>query len=222
MLSSEFDKSGFSLIQNVLADDECVQLGDALEANGSPGSRCCLEAPWCSALARRLRQHSDLGSLIPHGHAAVQCTYFEKSATTNWLVPAHQDLSIPVAERISHPQLSGWSQKEGLTFVQPPVEVLQTLVAIRVHIDDCGANDGPLRVVPGSHMLGRVPANLTGSARSKSAEVDCITTRGSVLAMRPLLLHSSSKANGSSRRRILHFLYGPRSLPHGLQWRSAV
>jgi hypothetical protein len=38
------------------------------------------------------------------------------------------------------------------------------------------------------------------------------------MAMRPLLLHASSKATGSSRRRVLHFLFGPPALPFGLEW----
>lgn len=222
MLSSDFTTNGFVLVPDVLADDECAQLGMALEANGSPGSRCSLEAPWCSALAHRLRQCQDIRSLVTHDHVAVQCTYFEKSASTNWLVPVHQDLSIPVAERLSDPQLSGWSEKDGLIFVQPPIEVLQTLVAVRIHIDHCGADDGPLRVVPGSHELGRIAAHATAEVRSSSTEIPCTAARGSAMVMRPLLLHASSKANGNSRRRILHFLYGPRSLPHGLQWKCAI
>jgi len=40
--------------------------------------------------------------------------------------------------------------------------------------------------------------------------------------MRPLLLHASSKGTGTSRRRVLHFLFGPRDLPLGLQWQRAV
>jgi hypothetical protein len=36
--------------------------------------------------------------------------------------------------------------------------------------------------------------------------------------MRPLLLHASSRARLPVRRRILHFLFGPARLPHGLVW----
>ena len=38
------------------------------------------------------------------------------------------------------------------------------------------------------------------------------------MLMRPLLLHASSKATGASRRRVLHFVFGPPALPHGLAW----
>jgi len=54
---------------------------------------------------------------------AVQCTLFDKSADKNWLVALHQDLSIPVHQRILHPECSGWSEKEGVVYAQPPVRV---------------------------------------------------------------------------------------------------
>lgn len=140
----------------------------------------------------------------------------------NWLVPVHQDLSIPVAERLPDASLRGWSEKEGSIYVQPPVDLLQQLVAVRLHIDSCGDHDGPLRVVPGSHTLGRVDPNAAASIRSRSLEIPCTGARGSALVMRPLLLHASSKATGSSLRRVLHFLFGPPSLPYGLRWQYAV
>jgi len=42
--------------------------------------------------------------------------------------------------------------------------------------------------------------------------------RGDALLMRPLVLHASSKASGTSRRRVLHFVFGPQALPCGLAW----
>jgi hypothetical protein len=41
------------------------------------------------------------------------------------------------------------------------------------------------------------------------------------MLMRPLLLHASSRASGASRRRVLHFVFGPRELPFGLAWALA-
>jgi hypothetical protein len=40
--------------------------------------------------------------------------------------------------------------------------------------------------------------------------------------MRPLALHTSSKATGTGRRRVLHVVFGPPELPFGLQWQHAV
>jgi hypothetical protein len=59
-------------------------------------------------------------------------------------------------------------------------------------------------------------------ARREVAEIACNAHRGSALVMRPLLLHASSKASGLSRRRVLHLLFGPRQLPHGLNWQHVA
>jgi len=218
-MHQSFAIDGFVLVPGVLPAEKCAAL---VSGGGSHavGSRCLLSEPWCAALVPLLRAHKTLSALLSASPVAVQCTYFEKSAALNWLVPVHQDLSVPVAHRVLHPELRGWSVKEGALFVQAPAPLLERLVAIRVHLDNCASTDGPLRVVPRSHLNGIVPAQAAVQARVR--EVACVAERGAALVMRPLLLHSSSKATGSSLRRVLHFLFGPRELPYGLSWQSAV
>lgn len=155
-----------------------------------------------------------------HGGVAVQCTYFEKSTARNWLVPMHQDLTIPVREKTQAPGFSAWSRKQGDTFVQPPAQVLEQLIAVRVHLDPCSEADGPLQVVPGTHLLGVLTPEAEVSARGSRRAVACVAETGDVLLMRPLLLHASSKATGRSMRRVLHFLFGPPELPGGVRWRG--
>jgi ectoine hydroxylase-related dioxygenase (phytanoyl-CoA dioxygenase family) len=168
-------------------------------------------------LARKVMGHPDVREVLPERARAVQCTFFEKSAATNWLVPIHQDLSIPVSGRVDHPALSGWSEKEGAVFVQAPDSVLEQMLAVRVHVDDCSLEDGPLRVVPGSHEFGRLePAQAAQAGRTAGVAIPA--NRGDALLMRPLVLHASSKSSGSSLRRVLHFVFGPESLPYGLSW----
>jgi hypothetical protein len=224
MDSSAFMTQGYALVPQVLTAAECESVASRLAgaSPGSAGTRGLLSQPWCQALAATLRRHPSLAPLLPAGFAAVQCTYFEKSALRNWLVPVHQDLSIPVAARVENPGLGGWSEKEGALYVQPPAELLRQLVALRLHIDACGIEDGPLRVVPGSHLQGRVGQQAAAEARHSQSEVICTLGRGGVMAMRPLLLHASSRSSGSSRRRVLHFLFGPRILPCGLHWQQAL
>jgi len=223
-VSQEISDAGFALVPQVLTDIECERFAAEVSrsSSASGGTRSLLQNEWCRLLASQLRQHAFLKPLLQPSYVAVQCTYFEKSSSRNWLVPVHQDLSIPVAKRVEHSSLSGWSEKEGALFVQAPVGILQQLLAVRVHLDGCAENDGPLRVVPGSHALGRVGPEAAVAARLSSPEFVCFAPRGSVLAMRPLLLHSSSKATGTSLRRVLHFLFGPRDLPLGLRWQDAV
>jgi ectoine hydroxylase-related dioxygenase (phytanoyl-CoA dioxygenase family) len=159
---------------------------------------------------------------LPADSVAVQCTLFDKTPGRNWLVALHQDRSIPVRQRISGAGLSGWSEKEGETFVQPPVELLAQLTAIRLHIDPCPIHSGALRVVPGSHRSGLLSVQEADDFRARTGEVAVTAERGDVLVMKPLLLHASSKASSHARRRVLHFVFGPRSLPMGLQWPAFV
>jgi ectoine hydroxylase-related dioxygenase (phytanoyl-CoA dioxygenase family) len=102
------------------------------------------------------------------------------------------------------------------------VAVLDLLVAVRVHLDDCGSASGPLRVVPGSHRHGRLSAEAARALRDQRGEVECVARQGDVLLLRPLLLHSSSKAQSPAPRRVLHFLFGPQELTCGLKWHRAV
>ena len=218
-----FHTAGYAIIPDVLGPPECVNIADRIHsATASGGTRRLLDHGWCVELAQRLRGAPALSGLVDAAHVAVQCTYFEKSASRNWLVPVHQDLSVPVAARVADPGLSGWSEKEGSLFVQAPVALLAQLVAVRVHLDECTNADGPLRVVPGSHQQGVITADAAVRARQETAEVVCTAAQGTALVMRPLLLHASSKSTGSSRRRVLHFLFGPADPGHGLRWQHAA
>ena len=220
-MTSAFDDDGFSVVTALLPDTELARIDSALAGRSRVGARDLLAEPWCIELALRLQADARLGDALPRAHVPVQCTSFEKSVERNWLVPVHQDVAIPVAERVAHPALSGWSNKGGTWFVQPPVDVLEQLVAVRLHIDDCGAGDGPLHVVPGSHRHGRLADASAMALRDARGTVACPVPRGGAMVLRPLLLHASSKATGSSRRRVLHFLFGPRTLPCGLAWPHA-
>jgi hypothetical protein len=215
---------GFQIVEDVLTHDDCdAVLAQLTHSNSrSGGTRCLLEDSWCAALARRVRTHPKISPFVPHDHVATQCTFFEKETSKNWLVPVHQDLSISVQARVQGPRLTGWSEKEGSLFVHAPVECLEHLVAVRLHFDPCGDQDGPLKVLPGTHRLGVISPTVASELRRSGAEVSCLASRGSALIMRPLLLHSSSKASGTGRRRVLHYLYGPKELPHGLAWRIAA
>lgn len=220
MFADAFQRDGFAVLPQVLTRDECDALCAAVAPLGAdaPGTRNLLDHDWCRALAGRLRAEPALAATIPDDWIAVQCTYFEKSRDRNWLVPVHQDLSIPVRERVAHPALRGWSDKEGSVFVQPPVAVLERLVAVRVHLDACMEEDGPLQFIPATHTLGRIPAAQASALKQAGPVHTCTLAQGGALVMRPLALHASSKAAGTSRRRVLHFVFGPDTLPYGLRW----
>lgn len=223
-LALALGRDGAEILCGLLSARECVDLVAVIgtSTRGGAGSRKLLACEWCAELAHRLRQHPALAEHLPRGHVAVQCTYFVKSAALNWLVTIHQDLSIPLAARLDAPGWQGWSQKEGHWFAQPPAELLEQLVAVRLHLDDCGPEDGPLRIVPGSHRFGRLSDDQAATLRDNLGEVACTAGLGDALLLRPLTLHASSKATGHSARRVLHFVFGPPSLPHGLAWAQAL
>ncbi len=215
----QLSSDGFTLVQSLLTEAECNEVSRCLGAvdTRGAGSRRLLHEAWCAELACKVMDHPNVRGALPARARTVQCTFFEKSAAKNWLVPIHQDLSIPVSGRVDHPALSGWSEKEGATFVQAPDNVLDQMLAVRVHVDHCSPEDGPLRVVPGSHVFGRVePAQAALAGRTAGVTVPA--KRGDALLMRPLVLHASSKSSGSSLRRVLHFVFGPEVLPYGLAW----
>lgn len=217
-----FDAAGFAIVPQVLGVDACAAASGRvrLAAQGAGGTRCLLSQPWCADIAVSLL--ATLGAYIPADNVAVQCTYFEKSADRNWLVPIHQDLSIPVSARVAESSLRGWSEKEGVLFVRAPVDVLERMVAVRIHLDVCGTDDGPLRVVPGSHLRGVIADSDAVASRQAGLEIACLAGIGDALVLRPLLLHASSKGSGSGMRRVLHFVFGPRDLPFGLAWNFAL
>jgi len=204
---------------------DAVLAQPALAADGGAeaGDRELLREPWCAELAVQLRTRLAQAGVLEPDAVAVQCTLFRKSALRNWKVASHQDLSIPVAAPAADPRLWAWSRKQGRHFVQAPVELLERLLAVRLHLDDCGAGDGPLRVVAGSHRYGRLDAAAATALRRARSETACTAVRGDLLIMRPLLLHASSKASRpAGRRRVLHFLFGPRAIGYSLHWSIAI
>jgi ectoine hydroxylase-related dioxygenase (phytanoyl-CoA dioxygenase family) len=217
---ARLDLPGFVVLRGIVPASECDRVAQHLgrPATGRAGSRALLNEVWCRDLGAAIASHPRVASLLPANAVAVQCTLFEKSPESNWLVAFHQDLSIPVAARVESDACTGWSEKDGLTFVQPPVDVLAQMLAVRVQIDESAGRDGALRVIPGSHRNGKVPSGDVASIRAKQGEVSCEVERGGALVLRPLLIHASSKITGARPRRVLHFLFGPASLPHGLRW----
>ncbi len=222
MLPPVFDSDGYSITEPVLTDAGCGEVIQRLSCEQAVGARNLLQFDWIAALGQSLSTHPAVAAALPPGAVAVQCTAFEKSPERNWLVTLHQDLSIPVAERVAQPGLTGWSVKDGVLYVQPPRAILEQLVAVRLQLDLPSPGDGSLRVIPGSHRFGRLSDRESAEFRERAGEIQCNVRRGAVLLMRPLLLHASSKLTAACVRRVLHFLFGPRELPMGLRWANAV
>ena len=212
--AQRFEQQGFLSLPALLDADELAALAPPLAAlarlgGRQAGTRALMAQPWCRALAARLQALPAVAACIPADYRAVQCTLFEKSRRRNWGVAWHQDGSVPVPPPPAGRAISGLSRKEGRWFAQPPASVLAPLVALRLHLDVCGDDDGPLQVVPGSHRLGRLDAAAATALARQGGAVACPSPPGGALLLRPLLLHASGRACGLSRRRVLHWLYAP-------------
>jgi ectoine hydroxylase-related dioxygenase (phytanoyl-CoA dioxygenase family) len=113
------------------------------------------------------------------------------------------------------------SVKAGILHVQPPAAVLERMVSVRLHLDDCPEENGALRVIAGSHTSGKLDERLIHDIAKRSVAVTCAMRRGGVLMMRPLLLHASSASSFLGHRRVVHFDYAASELPEGMGWAEA-
>ncbi len=227
MHAAVFDDMGWLRVPSALsrATLDALPLDTELDDDAA-GTRQLLQRPWCAALIAPIRQHLQALGLLANDAVAVQCTLFRKTPECNWNVPYHQDLSIPVAARVENSALSGWSIKEDGHYVQPTDALLASMLAVRVHLDPCDADAGALRVLSGSHRLGRIDAAQI-SARiaafdKRANEAVCTADIGDFILMRPLLLHASSKADRPNGRRVLHYVFAPPQPGSGLSWRIAI
>lgn len=223
-LRDEFNRRGFVVLESVIEAErlpslrsEADRLLDAAPEKG--GARNGLNK---SELFRELAFSEPLAGLARSilGTAAlpVKLTIFDKTPRANWKVPWHQDLTITVRERREVPGYGPWTEKGGLPHVQPPVGLLEKIVALRVHLDETSTNNGALRVIPGSHRSGRWSDRDIRRLLTEREEVVCPVAAAGVMMMSPLLLHASSASAAPSRRRVLHFEYCGAELPGGLCW----
>jgi len=72
-----------------------------------------------------------------------RATLFDKSPTANWLVVWHQDTVLPLRTRAEIPGWGPWSVKEGIHYAHAPAAALSQVLALRVHLDDSSAKNGP-------------------------------------------------------------------------------
>lgn len=194
----------------------------AAAMNSRGGARNLFELPEIRSLACTSTVRDVAEAILGPRCMAVKATLFDKTPAANWKVVWHQDVTIAVRERVEAAGYGPWSEKDGTLHVQPPAHVLQEMVAIRVHLDDCGADNGPVRVIPRSHRDGRLTAGQIDTWRSREDSNDCLVERGGILVFRPLLLHASSQSTAPRHRRVVHFEFAARPLSDGLHWAMEV
>jgi ectoine hydroxylase-related dioxygenase (phytanoyl-CoA dioxygenase family) len=160
-------------------------------------------------------------SVIGENAKVVRSLFFDKNDAGNWKVAWHQDLTIATKEKIELPGFGPWSVKHGIVHVQPPISVLENMITVRVHLDDCSTENGPLRVLPGTHRLGKLSADQIVECREEIKETICVVSRGGVVLMKPLILHASSPAAIPTHRRVIHLEFAAEKLDGNLEWAIA-
>jgi hypothetical protein len=148
----------------------------------------------------------------------VRVLFFDKTAETNWSVPWHQDRTIAVRERVDAPGFSNWSVKNDVSHVEPPISLLENMLTLRLFLDDCNFENGPLQVACRTHGFGRIASRDVAQVALRSRRIIATGEAGDVLAMRLLSLHKSDRAANPTRRRVLHVDYAGGDLPKPLQW----
>jgi len=93
---------------------------------------------------------------------------------------------------------------------------------VRIHLDACGPDNGPLRAIPGSHRSGKLRESDLAGLVAGCRAIDLTADAGALILMRPLLVHSSTVARAPEHRRVLHIEFAPREAISPLEWRSAV
>lgn len=171
-----------------------------------------------ATLARDSRLVALAQEVLGSGAIPFRATLFDKSPTSNWLVVWHQDTALPLSERLHIPGWGPWSVKDGVIYAHAPASALEQILALRLHLDDSLAENGPLRVLPGTHTRGVLSDDALHELSAQITAVDCIVPRGGILAMRPLVVHASSKSQSDAPRRVLHIEYAASlSIAEGLE-----
>jgi len=224
---TKLENQGFCLVPDIAGHAQIERLKIALtdsdlaraKRDGQTyGARNLLRVAEVRAVAADEKVAICIEPLLGQGYRLVRGLFFDKTAKANWPVAWHQDLTLAVQRCQDQAGWTNWTIKRGVVHVQPPAEVLGRMVTMRLHLDDCPAENGPLRVIPGSHRYGVLRRDQIQARPPEAAQV-IVARAGDALFMHPLLLHASSPARMPSHRRVLHLEFAPPDLlPEGLCW----
>ena len=175
--NGNIEKDGYFVTGPVISDAECDYysvLVDKLDGN----SRALLNETWCRVLSENLL--CKLASIIPEVrcYCSVQCTLFRKNINNNWLVALHQDKSLPYDSQYDQDYYKKTRVKDGLRLFQPPEDILKKVLAIRLSLDANHENNGPLRILAGTHNMEILDPDAIDVERANAHEIAPIIDRG--------------------------------------------
>ena len=232
MYKAEIEVDGFTIISSVFTDGQISDLALMIDQAGYLNDNfrrdsnlfairnLIGEIPELQQVLWNDKFNYLIDNLFGEHYFLTKAIYFDKSAMSNWLVSWHQDTKISVDSRKEIEGFGQWTLKQGLQSVQPSKEYLEDIYTIRIHLDDCDFANGALKVIPRSHKLGILKDEEI--LKLDKNESICEVTRGGIMIMKPLLVHSSSKSTSVRNRRAIHLEFASKQLPNGLHWREMV
>ncbi|AFM02582.1 Phytanoyl-CoA dioxygenase (PhyH) [Bernardetia litoralis DSM 6794] len=156
----ELSENGFTIFPSIYSSDEIRKITDFIAKIDTTKSTVRKSVD-LFAIRQFLKDNSEISKLvftknfksIFQGFAGndffvVKSIYFDKPQNSNWYVPYHQDLTISVDRKIELKGFNYWTVKQNQFAVQPPLQILENIVTIRIHLDETNENNGALRVIP--------------------------------------------------------------------------
>ncbi len=202
------EANGYAYFPDIFSSTEISRLGAELSIaslkRSRAGARHVLSHPAVRSLANTAQLSQIARAVLGNGAVPFRATLFDKTPTSNWFVAWHQDTALPLIEKKEIVGWGPWSKKGGILYAHAPKEALEQVLALRVHLDDSTASNGPLRVLPGTHRNGVFTDSEVQRHASHVAPIPCTVGSGGVIAMRPLVIHASSKSESDLPRRVLH------------------
>jgi ectoine hydroxylase-related dioxygenase (phytanoyl-CoA dioxygenase family) len=220
--------AGYEIINDVFTTQDITRLLDTINNIDTSGPafrktndlfairRFVKEVPAISPFIFTTRLCDIISHLFGKDYFLVKSIYFDKPEQSNWFVAYHQDLTISVDQKKPIEGFDQWTVKNDQFAVQPPVELLENIFTIRIHLDDTDENNGALKIVPGSHQKGIYRPETIDWSQEK--EIVCKVPQGGIMIMQPLLLHASNRTVNNNKRRVIHLEFSDQPLPGGLQW----
>jgi hypothetical protein len=231
----QLDADGFALLPAVLTPEGVAGVlaqwsevtrahatDDALlTGEGGPayGARNLLEMwPGVVELVHTPPVRTALFETLGGGAGVVRVLYFDKPPGHSWALPWHKDYSLAVQAHGATGTFTKPTVKAGVPHVVAPKDVLDRMLTVRIHLDDATPENGPLRVIPGSHRA----YHQKDDPSREAVALHC--RAGDVLLMRPLITHASGHSKtGVWHRRIVHLeCAADRELPDGYAWKWFV
>ncbi len=204
-------------IRGALSESELSYFDESLNSVLAPGNRLARS----DALLRATGETSRLSYLVrgfTKDAKPVRFVAFNKTPDTNWSLPWHQDRVIAVREKSEVEGFSNWSRKTGIWHCEPPLNILEKMIFVRVYLDSTDEKSGCLEIALGSHKYGKVLSKNTERIVSALPHELCVAKRGDVLLVKALTVHRSALSHSISTRRVIRIDYSQCILPTPLEW----